>query len=220
MISHTLTNAQLGKPCQLENYINNRGSDITIGLKSITYWIGWYNLTGKQYIATKSKKIDLEPGLINFNDIKEIFANEPISLSVNNTNGYITIEITQNIEIELSSGILSLLGIVSKHGRLVAGRHIGDKIIDVAKPKDLRIYLDLINTATNYVDGAPSTLLEFIPFSAKPFGKVVSHQFESPIFKKLANGCITELSMQITDENNVILENHGLPIIIGLLIQQ
>ena len=66
------------------------------------------------------------------------------------TNGYITIEITPNIEIKLSSGILSLLGIVSKHGRLTAGRHIGDKIIDVAKPKDLRIYLDQINTATTY----------------------------------------------------------------------
>ena len=57
-----------------------------MGLKSITYWVGWYNLTGKQYIATKSKKIDLEPGLYNFNDIKQIFANESISLSVNNTN--------------------------------------------------------------------------------------------------------------------------------------
>ena len=57
-----------------------------MGLKSITYWVGWYNLTGKHYIVTKSKKIDLEPGLYNFNDIKQIFANESISLSVNNTN--------------------------------------------------------------------------------------------------------------------------------------
>ena len=108
------------------------------------------------------------------------------------TDGYIT-QITQNIEIELSSGILSLLGIVSKPGKLIAGWHIGDKIIDFAKPKDLRIYLDQINTATNYVDGAPSTLLEIIPVFAKPFGKVVSHRFKLPIFKKLANGCITEL---------------------------
>ena len=116
---------------------------------------------------------------------------------MNNTNLFITIEIPQNMEIEVSNEILSLLGIVSKHGRLTAGRYIGDKIINFAKLKDLRIYVDQINTATNYVDGTPSTLLEIIPVSAKPFGKVVSHRFESPIFKKLANGCITELQMKI-----------------------
>ena len=52
MISHTLTNVQ--KPCQLQNYIDNRDSTKMIGLKSITYWVGWYNVTGKQYLATKS----------------------------------------------------------------------------------------------------------------------------------------------------------------------
>ena len=36
MISHTLINVQ--KPCQLQNYIDNRDSTKMIGLKSITYW--------------------------------------------------------------------------------------------------------------------------------------------------------------------------------------
>ena len=57
MITHTLTNAQLGKPYQLLNYIDNRNNEKTIGLKSITYWVGWYNVTGKQYISTETKEL-------------------------------------------------------------------------------------------------------------------------------------------------------------------
>ena len=44
-----------------------------IGLKYTTYSDGWYNVTGKQYIETKSKRIDLEPGLYNFNDLNNFF---------------------------------------------------------------------------------------------------------------------------------------------------
>ena len=73
MINHTLTNAQLGKPYQLLNSIDNRDNEKTIGFKSITYWVGWYNVTGKQYILTKTKRTVLEPGLYNFNDLKLLF---------------------------------------------------------------------------------------------------------------------------------------------------
>ena len=168
MITHTLTNAQLGKPYQLLNYIDNRDNEKTIGLKSITYWVGWYNVTGKQYIATKNKRTDLEPGLYNFNDLDRYFlSNQGINLSVNKTNGSVTLEIPTNTELQLSAGILSLLGISKQR---LTGKHHGK--IDLAKPKGLYIYLNKINTTTNYVDGAPSTLLAIInPVTDKPFGK-------------------------------------------------
>ena len=63
-----------------------------------------------------------------------------LSLSVNYTNGFVTLETPPNKEIELSSGISSLLGL--KHGRL--------KMIDIAKTKELRVFLDQINTTNNY----------------------------------------------------------------------
>ena len=214
MISHTLTNVQ--KPCQLQNYIDNRDSTKMIGLKSITYWVGWYNVTGKQYLATKSKRIDLEPGLYNFNDLRQIFPDEFV-LSVNYTNGFVTLEIPPNKEIEMSNGISSLFGL--KHRQLTPGKHTGHKMIDIANTKELRVFLDQINTTNNFLDGEPSTLLGIVPVSNKPFGKVVSCRFEFPIFKKLINGCITELSVRITDQNNTVLDNHDLPIIIEVLIQ-
>ena len=88
MISHTLTNVQ--KPCLLQNYVDNIDSTKMIGITSITYLVGWYNITGKQYIETKSKRIDLEPGLYNFIDLRQIFSDESVILSVNYTNGFVT----------------------------------------------------------------------------------------------------------------------------------
>ena len=136
---------------------------------------------------------------------------------MNYTNGFVTLEIPPNKEIELSSGISSLLGF--KRRRYTVGKHTGHKMIDIAKIKELRIFLDQINTTTNFLDGEPSTLLGIVPVSNKPFGKVVSGRFEFPIFKKLINGCITELSVRITDQNNIVLDNNNLPIKIEVLIQ-
>ena len=136
---------------------------------------------------------------------------------MNYTNGFVTLEIPPNKEIELSSEISSLLGF--KRRRYTAGKHTGHKMIDIAKIKELRIFLDQINTTTNFLDGEPSTLLGIVPVSNKPFGKVVSCRFEFPIFKKLINGCITELSVRITDQNNIVLDNNNLPIKIEVLIQ-
>ena len=63
--------------------------------------------------------------------LNQIFSDESVILSVNYTNGFVTLEIPQIMEIELSSGILSLLGL--KHRRLAAERHIGHKMGDIAK---------------------------------------------------------------------------------------
>ena len=78
--------------------------------------------------------------MYNFKDLKDIFSKESIDLSVNKNNGLATLEIPVRTEIELTSGILSLLGIVSKHGRLTAGQHVGTKMVDFAKPKELCVY--------------------------------------------------------------------------------
>ena len=98
-------------------------------------------------------------------------------MSVNKSNGFIKLDIPSGTEIQLSSGILSLLSIVSKHGRLTAGQHMGDKIVNFAGLKELRIYQDRINTATHFVNGVPSTLLAIISVSDRPFGKAVACRF-------------------------------------------
>ena len=36
-------------------------------------------------------------------------------------------------------------------------------------------------------------------------------RFEHPEFKRLKNGAITELKLVVKDENNTVVDNHGLP---------
>ena len=92
-------------------------------------------------------------------------------------------------------------------------------MVDFAKPKELRIYLDQINTTSNYVYGVPSSLLTIIPVSDKSFGRAVHLSFACPAFKRLNNGCIAEFSFKIADENDIPIDNHGLPILVELVIQ-
>ena len=61
---------------------------------------------------------------------------------------------------------------------------MGTKMVDFAKPKELRVYLDQINTTSNYVNGVPSSLLTIIPVSDKSFGRAVHLSFACPAFKR------------------------------------
>ena len=54
MISHTLTSVQ--KPCQLQNYIDNRDSTKTIGLKSHTGLAGIMSQANNIY-QSKTKRM-------------------------------------------------------------------------------------------------------------------------------------------------------------------
>ena len=40
----TLTNVQSGEAIQLQQPINNSAGDLYVGLRSINYTVGWYNL--------------------------------------------------------------------------------------------------------------------------------------------------------------------------------
>ena len=71
MITHTLKKAQLGKPYQLLNYIDNRNNEKTIRLKSISYWVGWYNVGDIESLTFSSGSYSFSPGLYNFNDVEK-----------------------------------------------------------------------------------------------------------------------------------------------------
>ena len=45
----------------------------------------------------------------------------------------------------------------------------------------------------------------------KVFGDIVLVRFEHPEYKLLTNDAITELTLEVKDENNILIDNHGLP---------
>ena len=73
------------------------------------------------------------------------------------------------------------------------------------------VHLEQLNTAYNYFNGTPSTILTSIPIVNKEFGDITTVRFENPEYKCLINDTITELKLEIRDENNKKIINH-LPI--------
>ena len=73
----TLTIVQKGEAVVvgLQQYIDNRCGDLLIGLRSITYTVGWYNIDAGEYFSWRSSTwgvsgasntTDIHPGLYGF----------------------------------------------------------------------------------------------------------------------------------------------------------
>lgn len=63
---------------------------------------------------------------------------------------------------------------------------------------------------------SPSTITGAIAIPDKSFGEVTTIHYEHPELRKLMNGTITELTLQVRDEYNNLLHNNNLPISILL----
>ena len=96
----------------------------------------------------------------------------------------------------------------SKVGFFPKQTYQSDRPLDFAVIKSLYVHLSDINESHNYHNGSPS---DVIPIENKSFGDIVSVRFEHPEFKRLKNEAITELKLVVKDENNTVVDNHGLP---------
>lgn len=219
MLYHTITNI---KDIILQD-IDNRNGNLKVGLKSITYTVGWYNVKNNEYVLRRRRddetRIDVPPGLYSFDQLQEIINNEDnIILTVNESNAKISLNVADNFEIFISDGLLKLIGLDGL-GWLNSGIYAGSKPIDFGGEKILNIHLDKISTTGNLLNGAPSTLLTTIGLGSHSFGDVKTITFDNPAFKNLQNGLIHELKLSIKDINNNIINNNNLPIYITLEIK-
>ena len=224
----TLTNIQSEESVGLQQYIDNRDGDLKVGLRSITYTVGWYNVHDKESFSWRSSKnstnnntTEIPPGLYSFTQLKNVIeARKILVIDVNKVNGLITLVVTDGIEVLLTDGLLSLLGLDDGLGGqwLKAGSYIGDRAVNFADTKILYLYLEQINTTSNIVDGAPSTILTMIGLGCHPFGDIGTLRVEHPEFKQLQHGTITELKITTRDDSGKILDNHSLPISLTLEI--
>lgn len=217
---HTITQTPV------QQNIDNRNGNLKVGLKSITYTVGWYNVKKLQQMRHAEYRnntligdasiVEIPPGLYSFDQLKEIFDNvEQVTLDVNEVNGNITLTIDRNYAIDISDDLLEIMGLDDR-GTLTTGVYTGDRPINFSGHKILNVHLEQISTTGNMVDGVPSTLLTSIGIGEHSFGDVKTITFDNPAFKKLQNGTIHELNISFKDENNDILNNHDLPIYITL----
>ena len=130
-------------------------------------------------------------------------------MSVNETNGRVTLS-TPN-ELKISKRLKSVLGFQVKGRFFPKQTYQVDRPLDFAVIKSLYVHLSEINESHNYHNGSPGEVLAVISIENKSFGDIVTVRFEHPKFKCLKNGAITELKLDVKDENNTVVDNHGLP---------
>ena len=193
----------------LQQYIDNRNGNKKIGLRNITYTLGWYNIEHETIKIDKERPYEIASGYYSFQQLVDIFQSQGVTLNANEVNGIVTL--TSPNDIKISKGLKSMLGL--HHKIFIANKtYSGNKPLDLAVHKNIYIHLEQLNTSQNYYNGAPSTILTMIPIENKQFGDIVSVNFEHPQYKLLTNGAITELKLDVRDENNKTIDNHGLPI--------
>ena len=223
----TLTNVQTGDVF-LQQPIDNRGGNLRIGLRSITFTVGWYNIESRQMVSFRNsdkgptESTIIEPGLYSFSQLSEIIQRAGpgnTSLKVNETNGIISMETKQ--EVLLTHKLLQLLGLDDGLGRKWLGRngiYIGDRPVNFSKTKVLCVHLEEINTTNNLVNGTRSTLLASIGLGCPSFGDVNTVYVNNPEYKQLKDGTLSELKVTIKDEFGKCIDNHQLPIYLTLEI--
>ena len=115
---YTITNVQREEPCQLQIPINNPDGRLKVGLRSVTYAVGWYNVEEGETIVYREnggqeKTLRVTPGLYGFEQLKEIIdgIDGEFQIVVNRVNGLIAMAVGIGWEIKMTDGLLSLLGL-------------------------------------------------------------------------------------------------------------
>ena len=221
---HTLSNVQRGEAIPLLRCIDNRDGRLAIGLRSITFAAGWYNIERGEKFSWRStggseETLNIPPGLYGFDRLKEVLKGASHTLTVCGENGLITLTVAPGWAILLSDGLLALLGLDDGLGGvwLDAGVYMGDRPVNFATRQMLWVHLEEINTTENIVDGAPSTLLAGIGLGRHAFGDINTVRMECPEYKRLRDGTVGELKVSIRDASSgKAISNQDLPIHVTL----
>ena len=227
----TLTNVQSGAAVPLLEPIDNRCGDLRVGLRSITYTVGWYNVEpGEAFswreLGGSTSTVPIPPGFYGVERLQEIIEESTnavdISLLVSKENGLINLTVGGNCEVLFTDGLLSLLGLDDGLGGewLGVGIYTGDSPVNFVRSKLLRVHLEQVSTTDNALDGAPSTLLTTIGVECHAFGEIRTVHIEHAEFKRLQAGTISELKVSVRDDDTGLQVMNHLPISVTLEIVQ
>ena len=169
---YTLTNVQDGTAVPLQQPINNQNGNLRVGLRSINYTVGWFNVGPQEaFLWRPSGKTEImgtnpfPPGLYSFRRLINLFIEIGINftLRLNQVNSSVKMQIPTGWEVHLTDGLLAQLNFDNDKGWFDSGTYVSDRPVDLASPEALCVYLEQLNTAGNFVNGAPSTLLTVTP---------------------------------------------------------
>jgi len=226
---HTLSNIQRGEEViPLLHTIDSRAKELYVGLKSIIYTVGWFNIEHETIswrpIGGTSITMNIPSGLYGFNHLRETLADispDTHLLEIATVNGIVTLTVNNTQEILLSDGLLKLLGLSDDLNGcwLSEGEYKGICIANFTPQQVLHVHLNEIDTSKNSVNGIPSTLLSSIELGSPAFGDINTIRIKCPEYKRLRSDIISEFNVSIRDASGKIIDNHDLPIHITLAIK-
>ena len=221
---HTFEIKDFNEPIDLGNHtIDNSNGNLTVCLKNVSFWIGYYNIRKGERIKwrntvdmTHETDFVVEPGLYNIDEIKKKISTPLTWLYIGfyRNNGKIKMEIPEGKQIKLSGDIadaLSLPYVWFGPGEFVSK-------VNFQPFKAIYLHCHQISSTGNFFNGKPSTLLNVIPLAENCFGTNTNIQYAAEIKKPLEKTIINSLSFSILDSKGKRINNHGLPIIFTIEI--
>ena len=210
-------------PTYLQKPIDNRDGCLRVGLRSITYTVGWFNVTkNEQVISSNGARSVVHPGLWTLQQLRLHLSSsfKDLTLTLDETTGLLDVQPAQG-NIYFSEGLLQLLGFDPQTIDFFDSRKSvrGQRPVNFSPNRLLFIHLEQLNTTENALNGAPSSLLAVVAVGGWAYGEIKTSVFPNPAFKSLRQGTLSELSLSIKDYRGNVIDNHGLPASVVLEIQ-
>ena len=144
---HTLCNVQRGEAIPLEQYINNHGGCLQVGLQNFTLTVGWYNVPegvsfrewNKSNSLTKTFRVP--PRFYGFRELKAVLesSKSDVLLEANPVNGVVSVTIGSGWELNLPAGLITILGLnpalAGRQEWITSGTHMGVQSLDFVIPR-------------------------------------------------------------------------------------
>jgi len=200
---------------QLQRSLDNRNGNISIAFK---YVIGYQNITPGNAIvyfyideASGPEKVGMVPeGLYNLSmykdALKDIIVGEASNFNIKprKHNGRLEVKTKRPFAIlKRDNSASSVLGFNTKSRReQITGKNISDTTPTFLTPRTLNLFVHSVDSRNNHADGKFSTLLARVPCSGGKFGDYITHLIINPLFKRLCNEFISELTVSVKDEND------------------
>ena len=171
-----------------------------------------------------TKLVKITPGLYGYRDLKAALelGESDVTLEAGIIDGIVELMIGEGWELNLPRSLTTLLGIGDEWSDrwIVSKTYVGECSLDFVIPKMIFVHLDQMNMSANYVDGAPSTLLQAIPAGRGGYDDIEDFAFPHPLRKPLECGTISELKLSLLDKNNRPIDNNGLAVVATLEITE
>jgi len=217
-----------GSPIQLRQALGSGGASLCVGLREITYTVGWHNistaLNNNTFMVREGPKnirrIPVPDGYYNVDVLAGVMeaAMPGLVVKSNVATGRVNLVLT-NQNWQLSLAMVFFLGFTRNRGWLGEGTHTADSCPACLNHRALFVHLDQVNTTGNVLNGHNISLLRHVPVGGEAFGETRTITYENPPFHRLNNGSIQELTVRILDEHGHSIDMHDLPYSVTLEIQ-